>query len=787
MRQVPECFERRYQAMDALVKDLSSVTNQSNETNEGDPDAKDDYGFKLMCKFWNILKEDPVCDLQNIIQQRTYLSTRNSGIFGSQKISCYQMGNDPRQCGKGSCAKTIDLESKASGSSCCDRQPKPQRSPQGTCCSKHGTEPVTPLSQALENMKRAASTEKKCYEKATELLTVQEQLKEQIAQLEQREQDEIKLLKEADSIWKAMENEYKQKLEESKRRQEELLRELTEVELSASKWKKNKKNLEEQMSTVDKCILEMREICRKKTNDLKTIQAETADLEKKLACNTNDIMNTSETLEAKRKCHDDCMKKLSEESKKLQLCKKHEEQLKKEKIEKGGECVKEAREELALICRVLLKKKLENEDIRAEAKALAEEIDLLQTSCDTCGEKCKNKEQSLKSELEECECEIKKFKLKCTKCNVSCDTDNLRKHCTDCPRCKEEMESCVYSADTCEGPAKPCVCVKIKTQFMNNVFDNMQTVLERQINTRPGKVVAAQVLQCLKNSTNGKLDCVTRKKLQEFILATVKTNLNLTIIGGAVKTRCEMDPATYKELLKCLTTVKAKKPEKADKGTDSRKEPCARWGGPNECNCPKGPKNCICLKKAPKPASDPEPCGQLEEDKKDIGQLSICPHKDNTPCGPLCGNSPDIAKTLAKSYKPKPCCGEKCTFNSNMRAAQCTLGSDCIDNKVIGTKGCKTNTPIIQVPFEQDQMQCDCSTVYKTCHCCEITDRKMNRKRGFQQEVTLPSEAEFKEMFYHNNTTLPVTILGQNGTSADFNAELRVSTNNHGAKPRTDR
>ncbi|XP_063622462.1 uncharacterized protein LOC134794584 [Cydia splendana] len=729
MRQVPECFKRRYQAMDALVTDLSSETNQSNET--GDPDAKDDYGFKLMCKFWNILKEDHVCDLQNVIQQRT--EGGNSGIYGSQ-IPCYQMGkNDPNPpkvtCGKGSCAKTVDPESKASGTSCCDKKTKPE-SPRGTCCPTSGTVPVTPLSQALENMKRAASTEKKCYEKATELLSVQEHLKLQIGRLEQREQDEIKLLNEADTIWNTMENEYKQKLEQSKKRQEDLLKELTEVQASASKWKKNKKNLEEQMSTIDKFILEMRDTCRKKTNDLKTIEVETADLEQKLASNTNDIKTASETLEAKRKCHDDCMKKLTEESKKLQIVKKKEEQLKKEKNEKGDECVKEAREELALICRVLLKKKLENEDLRAEAKALAEEIDLLQITCDTCGEKCKNKEQSLKSEIAKCEYDIKEFKLKCTKCHVSSDTDNLRKYCTDCPRCKEEIETCAYSGDTCDGPMKSCICVNVKTDFMNNVFDNMQTVLERQINTKSGKVVAGQVLQCLKNSTNGKLDGATRKKLQEFILATVKTNLNLTIIGGAVKTRCEMDPDTYKELMKCMNMIKIKKPEKADKGTDARKEPCARWGGSNECNCPKGPKNCICMKKGPKRASDPEPCGQLEEDKEDIGQLSICPHRANTPCGPLCGNVPksDVVKTVAKSYKPKPCSGEKCTFSSNMRAAQCTLGNDCIDNRVIGTKGYKTKTPIqIQVPCDMGQMSCDCcSPAYNTCTCCESLHQLRN-------------------------------------------------------------
>lgn len=68
----------------------------------------------------------------------------------------------------------------------------------------------------------------------------------------------------------------------------------------------------------------------------------------------------------------------------------------------------------------------------------------------------------------------------------------------------------------------------------------MYTVLERQAKTEKGKAVGGAILKCLKKSRNGKLDAATRKLLQDFVLTTVKQHLNLTIVGGAVKTRCEV-------------------------------------------------------------------------------------------------------------------------------------------------------------------------------------------------------------------------------------------------------
>lgn len=155
-------------------------------------------------------------------------------------------------------------------------------------------------------------------------------------------------------------------------------------------------------------------------------------------------------------------------------------------------------------------------------------------------EKCKNKEQSINDEIKDVEKKIAEFKIKCIRCHQCTDTVDVRKLCTDCPRCAEERD-CVYENDHCSHDfSMDCVCMSVKQNFLDNVFDNMYTVLERQTKTNTGKNVADVVFNCLKRSRNGKLDDGARKILQEFILNTVKKNLNLTIIGGAVKTRCEV-------------------------------------------------------------------------------------------------------------------------------------------------------------------------------------------------------------------------------------------------------
>lgn len=61
MHEVPDCLHRRYKALDELIHELSSGS-QKNAENEC-PGDSNDHGIKLMCDFWNILKEDPNCDL----------------------------------------------------------------------------------------------------------------------------------------------------------------------------------------------------------------------------------------------------------------------------------------------------------------------------------------------------------------------------------------------------------------------------------------------------------------------------------------------------------------------------------------------------------------------------------------------------------------------------------------------------------------------------------------------------------------------------------------------------
>lgn len=158
-----------------------------------------------------------------------------------------------------------------------------------------------------------------------------------------------------------------------------------------------------------------------------------------------------------------------------------------------------------------------------------------------CKDKCKRKQDTLGQELNKVEAEIAVFKLKCIKCNQCTDTSDQRNFCNDCPRCAAHRE-CLIQGDTCSvDNTEGCVCQMVKQKLLDNVFENMYTVLERQVKSRPGKAIADQVLKTLKSSRNGKLNAGTKKNLQEFILTTVKKNLNLTIVGGAVKTRCEVN------------------------------------------------------------------------------------------------------------------------------------------------------------------------------------------------------------------------------------------------------
>lgn len=175
-----------------------------------------------------------------------------------------------------------------------------------------------------------------------------------------------------------------------------------------------------------------------------------------------------------------------------------------------------------------------------QKEGIIQEIDLLKQTCDECKDKCSAKRNHIDEELKKIEDNIANYKYQCIQCHQCTDTADARCLCSDCPKCKEQRE-CLTEGDHCErNVTYDCVCIGVKEKFLNNVFENMYTVLERQSKTKPGKVLADSIVRCLKSSRNGKLNYETRDQVHQFVLNTVKKNLNLTIIGGAVKTRCEV-------------------------------------------------------------------------------------------------------------------------------------------------------------------------------------------------------------------------------------------------------
>ncbi|CAH2047452.1 unnamed protein product, partial [Iphiclides podalirius] len=396
---------------------------------------------------------------------------------------------------------------------------------------------------------------------------------------------------------------------------------------------------------------------------------------------------------------------LAEEVKELEKIVAEENKKKREKELEGTKFIKEARKDLQTICGLLLKKKLENEDLKAEKTALLSEIEALQQAREKCKEKCETKRKTLESEIEKVNKEIAECQARCSRCNECTDTSEFLRFCTDCPRCLEERRCTIEGGHCTANQSMDCVCTAVKKKFLDNVFENMYTVMERLIKKGSGKVVADKVLECLKNSRNGKLDERTRKALQAFILTGVKKHLNLTIVGGAVKTRCE--------------------------------EPCRRWGGTNECHCPKGPKACICLKKAPRPPHDATPCPEDEEDEEEEPQDACHKHasrhnreKENSKkssasnltscdcklspsdrhnliscnCKTSGAELPDLGAELAK-FRPESCQGPKCKFSKDMRTAPCVVHSD--ESATQRTKDCAF-VPVKLASSLKDQEFCDC-------------------------------------------------------------------------------
>ncbi|KAM3957075.1 uncharacterized protein ACR2FA_008911 [Aphomia sociella] len=741
MPEIPECLNRRYRALDELMKELTSTMSIRSSSANCPIESTTDVGIKLMCDFWNILKEDPDCDLTEAVQERMAVNNKKSNVYGPERITCFTVDRS------NSDDKKNDVLNKIKNLCCHSSEPESN----SKCSASKSFSPsigsdVSPLSKVLCNLKEAASLDKKCIERVNELIETEKQLQKQIQHLEQREKEGVQLLKQADCMWSCMEDAYKKKVADSLERQKDLTKQLKEVETSTTKWRKNKKDLEFQIENVNKCQQEISEKINQKTNDIKCIDMEIAEYKKRIENNKKDTEAAKKSLSNRKQTSDLKIANIAAELNRVQKQLSDEQKHKYNKEQEGSNYVREAREDLQKICRTLLQKKLENEDLKAEREALILELDMLKQTCDQCREKCENKNVSIYDEIKKVEKEIAEFKVKCIRCHQCTDTDDVRRFCTDCPRCLEERD-CLYEDGHCNPDhSMDCVCMSIKQKFLDNVFDNMYTLLERQAKTSAGKTVAKIVLRSLKKSRNGKLNEEARKHLQDFILTTVKKNLNLTIVGGAVKTRCEMDPETYKQLMLCLKQVKVTQPPKEDKGTVAKKDPCPRWGGTSECNCPKGPKACICTKRAPLSPHDPTPCPP--EDKNEKSEVVTCPHKEVASCGPDCAlhGIPSCVETDVAAWRPDPCKGQSCPFTKNMRAAQCVLGLDSLSSLSTPMK-LSPETRLPNFTVFADQVMCNCEkTPKKTCTCRKDTkkhprDRIIEEVIGRYTDVT-PIEKE---------------------------------------------
>ncbi|KPJ08654.1 hypothetical protein RR48_03760 [Papilio machaon] len=618
------------------------------------------------------------------------------------------------------------------------------------CKSDHGLKLMCEFWNMLQDNPncnpKAASFDQKCSDKLKELMETEQQLKDAIKKLEAREKESIRMLKEADCMWMSMEDTYKKKMAETFERQKLLEKELRGVATSAKKWRENMKELEGKIEKVDKYRCDVRDKTSQKSNDIKYFDTEIKDLQHRLENNKKEIEATKKSIVTKKEATDKKIAKYREDIKSLEKVVAEENKTKKEKELQGSKIIKEAREDLQKICGILLKKKLENEDLRAELSsaiphsnqymraALSSEIELLLQARDKCRDKCDLRQKSIENQIQNLDKQINDQQTKCSKCNQCTDTVEINRFCSDCPKCLEERR-CALLGDHCGiDHTMDCICTTVKRKFLDNVFENMYTVLERQIKKGGGKAVADQILECLKRSRNGKLDDKTRKMLQEFILTAVKKYLNLTIVGGAVKTRCELDPDMYKQLMTCLQKVQVSKPEKVDKGTVSKKAPCNRWGGTSECYCPKGPKDCICTKKAPPPPHDPSPC-PVDDDYEDDDK-KLCPYKEKMICGPECGKEDEKFRQMMNEITKSrcdTCSGSTCKMSKNMRTATCVLKPDL--SSTIPTRDSSLPKSKLKQHLT-DQGYCDC--FYPATNSKYDQDAKQLNKRQRDAQTTCP-------------------------------------------------
>ncbi|KAL4709611.1 hypothetical protein ACJJTC_007342 [Scirpophaga incertulas] len=709
MPEMPDCMIRRYKALDDLIAELGVVMSNQGLNSKPNPSA-DDTCMKLMCEFWNILKEDPQCNLTHAICDCMGLNSHCQAIK-SQNVSCYLASKGNKSCSNPEPKQT-----------CCSSTSIPQS--KSTCTNSQ-------LGQVLCNLKQAVSFENKCNTRISELMKAQKYLQEQIQELEQREKEGIQMLKQADYMWSCMEEAYKKKVAQSLERQNILLKQMKEIESSNTKWRKNKQDLEFQLSNIDKCRQEIKEKLQEKESEATCVNMEIENFKKRSAELTKEIAETQKSFDVKKHSNELAIQKLCTDAEKLNKIAQEEHNVKMSKEKDGSTFIKEAREDLQKIYKVLLEKKIENEDLGAEKDALQLETHLLINYFNQCKHSCAYKQKAVKDEIERLDAEMADVEMKLTKCNVCADTDDIYKFCTDCPKCADQRK-CIYEKEQCCVAATDCVCTIVKNKFMDNVFENLYNVLERRAKSGSGKIVADAILKCLRKSRDGKLNEETREIIKKFILTTIKKNLNVTIIGGAVKTKCEMDPETYQQLMLCLKHVKPTPIAKEEKGTVPRKEPCTRWNTTQECNCSKGPKGCICSELCPPPARHSNECGpeRKRSPQKDCGTDNKKSTKKEDPCASHSGTG-KVSNSIGAvftAFKPPACDEKHCILKKNMRAAQCVLGPDALTPPPPEkTEDTPPETPSPPDTPELDNVTiCECGSC-ATKHCTCLKGNKKSK------------------------------------------------------------
>lgn len=650
MPDAPDCLQDRYKILDDLIKDLRHHYVDSNDSPffSSLPQSTDGAAIRLMCNMWYALKENPDYDVTQLVQDKIERnSSCTSVMFEPGIFQCYPASRKPDPTDSRQFEK---IKARMHKRSCCrDQRLDGCSSRSGT--SNAGSDSV-PLNKVLCDLTEAVSFDRKCTSRLNVLLETEKKLSEQITRLEQREREGQELLKEADCIWSCMNDTYKKNIAESLSKQRDLRVKLTNTESNTVKWRKRFRDLQQEMGNLEKCHKDIQDKLQRKTNELKAATNEVAALKVKLDNIAKETESVSKTFIFKKtqgnKKVEAIAKKINELEKSIAESKKKRENI----INEGKDIIKDVRRDLANIEKVLYEKQIEEHKLVAEKDGLADEIIFLRARNKDCDSNCKTQQKLITDELERVIQEINNFKIKCTQCSQSNDTSDIRKYCTDCTKCLQQLE-CVISEEICyQSQFNECICMKVKTKLMENVLENMYTVLMKYSDTEEGKKVAETVFRCLQKSRNGKLNVDTKKVVQDFVLDTIKRDLNVTIVGGAIKTRCELDPDSYQQLMLCLQKIKVTPIVKVDKAVDVKKEGCSAWNTSTECYCPKGPRKCICSTKAPKP--EPKPVSA----SRSLRPMRTTAEKDNE-----------------EQLRPPSCKGATCTYNKNARAAQCSINS----------------------------------------------------------------------------------------------------------------